>query len=390
MARLMVAEDENWRFNYFPSISIGVEIGDVDNFADDVDELIDIIDDSSDIDDLSAVRDRFNNVLGDIGRSGYVKNSISVRAPVLPMYLKLDSIGASIFMDVSLDAQALVRVLDRPIVLDTQNDSLSTDTSVYLKSGVEKKFSFGYGREIYKKRFSDKSGGKSKLYGGIKLNVIAMDLSKQITRLEDLDGEEVGDYLRDQYDSNLKSDTNFGVDLGLLYDSEWYRLGLTLENLNSPSFDYGEIGVDCDALEGSQTEINSCYISQSFINDGRLVAREKHTKHALLRADALFKITSRWFLSGSVDLAKYDDIVGMENQWAHVSTSYEAGRFWIPSPRIGMQSNLAGAKLSSLTAGFTLFNVFSLDVEYGLSSVEVDDQSAPQRLGLSIAFEEKF
>jgi hypothetical protein len=47
------------------------------------------------------------------------------------------------------------------------------------------------------------------------------------------DGIELGDYDRDE-----GSDSNFGIDLGLLYRRPTWRAGLLARDVNSPSFDY--------------------------------------------------------------------------------------------------------------------------------------------------------
>lgn len=62
---LVVANDEAWRFSYFPSFGFSAEFGDVANFSDDLDEeLIDIIAGSSSTNDsVSEVLERFNTTL---------------------------------------------------------------------------------------------------------------------------------------------------------------------------------------------------------------------------------------------------------------------------------------------------------------------------------------
>ncbi len=389
MAPLMVPDGERWRINYLPSISSSTELGDVENFADDLDELVDLIDDpSTNTDSAEVTLDRFNDVLVRMGRNGYFKQSVNVSIPVTPAYYHSNSQKGTYFLDFNFGAQASLQVIDQVLRLDEQNQSFTTDTSIYVKSGIENKFSFGYGRQVFgsNKRLS-KLG---KFYAGVKLNLIQLELSKQITRLEDLDGEEVSDVIRDEYDENLKSNTGFGVDIGLVWDAEWYRAGFHIDNLIAPEFSYGKIGVNCESRTENTIERSSCELSQRLIADGRLKASEKHTKNTLLRVDGLLKITDRWFVSSALDLAEYDDIVGFENQWFNLAMSYESNDLWVPSARIGYQENLVGTGLSSYTFGFTFFKCVSLDFEWGTETITVDGDSAPRRFGFSIAFAESF
>lgn len=389
MAPLMVPEGERWRLNYLPSISLAVEIGDVENFADDLDELIDLIEDpSTNQDSADETLDRFNAVLVRMGEDGYIKQSVNLSVPITPAYFRSKSGASTFFMDLNIGAQASLQVIDQILRLDGQNQNFTTDTAIYFKSGIENKLSFGYGRQVLgsNKRLK----GKGKLYAGVKLNLIQLELSKQVTRLEDLDGKEVSDVIKDEYDNNLKSNTGFGIDVGLVWDADWYRAGFRIDNINSPEFSYGDIGVNCQSRAENTIERSSCEFSQSLIAAGRLKSSEKHTKHALMRVDGLLKITDRWFVSSSLDLAEYDDIVGFKNQWLTLAMAYETSGKLIPAPRIGYQENLAGTGLSSYTFGLTFFKCISLDFEWGTESTTVDGDSMPRRFGFSLAFEESF
>ncbi|VUD56446.1 hypothetical protein TDB9533_02101 [Thalassocella blandensis] len=388
MAPLMIPEEESWRITFFPSIAANFEIGDVENFADDVDDLIDLLDDASSTDESATeTLDRFNDVLGRIGEEGYIKNSISIHAPITPLYYQSEELNGTFGMDLSINTQIAALILDDVLSLDSTNDTFSTNTSLYMKSGIETRVSFTYGGNYFDDTALSSLG---KFYAGAKLNVIRLELSKQVKLLEDFNGEDIEDVISDDYDKYLNSSTNVGLDVGVMWDADWYRLGLTLENLNSPSFEYGELGVDCESITDDNVARNTCEVSRYFISEGRIDAKETHTMHAKMRVDSLLKVSDRWFVSSSIDLAKYDDIVGFENQWLHLATTYETEGWWLPSTRIGYQKNLAGSELSSVMLGFTFFKSFNFDLEYGLESVEVDGSSGPRRLGFSLAFTEKF
>ncbi len=382
MISAVLDEDKRLRMNYAPGFALSVELGEVDNFADDLDELIDIIDDSSSTDESpSELLDRFNRVLLEMGESGYVRTSVAARLPVLPLYFRKNDIG-DFSIDLSINADVALRVLDDELTFDDQSTSFVTNTSIYLKSGIEKKLSVGYSRPVW--------GEYDQLVAGVRVNAINLELSKQVTMLQDLDGREVGDVIEDEYDRNLVSTTALGMDFGLVWLEENYAVGLSLENANSPTFDYGPVGINCESRPEDSAERNSCEVTRFFVAQGRLRDRETHTKNALLRADGTYFLTERWTIDGSLDLAAYDDAVGFENQWLHLATAYESRRFWTPSWRLGYRENLAGEQLASMSAGLTLFGGLTLDIEYGLASITVEDTSVPRRVGFAIGFEETF
>ena len=387
MNPFMIDDEEKWRISYLPNIALNFEIGPVDNFVDDLDELIDILDDPNnapDDEDPSDLLDRLNLTIAKIGESGYLKQNTTINLPFLPLYRDSDFLGGVFGVDMSLNSQIGTRILADDIEL-SNNNSFTSSTSVYLKSGIERRLSVSYGRSIIQEN------GESHLYAGVKVNIINLELSKQVTLLQDLAGEDITDYIRDEYDNNLVSTTNIGIDVGLVWDTEDYRVGLVLENLNAPSFKYGTIGEECVAPPSDEQEPSSCQVAAEFIQvKGYLKARETHTKNPLLRTDGLYKITDKWFASASLDLAAYDDTVGFENQWMHIATSYDTNSLLLPSARIGYQKNMAGSKTSSLTFGLTLLKYLNLDIEYGLESATVDGDTYPRRLGFAIGVEERF
>jgi len=391
MTSLVVPDKQNWRISYLPSVGFNTELGDVDNFADDLEELIDIVDDpGSTQDPVGEVLDRFNTTLVEIGDSGYVRGSLSFGLPVLPLVHNIGYQDASIGLSAGVLAQFGVQVLDSELNFDDQNGTFATATSLYLKSGIEKSLSVSYSRPILNTpRF--KFANRGRLYGGISARLISMELSKQVSPIQQLDGDGVNDIISDAYDSNLEESTNIAFGAGVVWDVGRYRLGFTLDNINSPSFSYGTIGTDCASRTENTPARSSCEAAAQFIQqDGRIRARETHTLHARSRIDGLYRFSRKWTGSASLDLAAYDDIVGFENQWLHLATMYEFNNNIMPSLRVGFQSNLVGTNLSSLTVGTSLFKFVSLDLEYGLESTSIGNSTAPRRFGIALGVEERF
>jgi len=385
MNALILSEGDSFRMSYFPTFGFNVEVGELDNFSDDIEELADIIDDPSlTTDEPSAVLDRFNDVIDRAGESGYVKINAGMNAPLLPLYFYSKTLQGTIGFDYSVNVQAGLSFLSSELSYNNQNNSFATASALYLKSGIEQTFAISYGREVFNHHLG-------KLYAGGKFKYITMELSKQVLPIIELAGEDVSDLIRDEYDQNQDSTSDFGVDIGLVWDAESYRIGLTFENINSPEFEYGEIGTNCESIAENTSSRSNCESARFFTQTvGQISANEVHTKNATARLDGLYKVSNEVEVSSALDLAKYDDIIGDDNQWLHTSVAYHSDGYIIPSIRAGYHKNLAGSKISTITAGVTLFDIVALDFEYGLDSVEIDDSSSPRRLGFSLSIQEQF
>ncbi|HMU65797.1 MAG TPA: conjugal transfer protein TraF [Cellvibrionaceae bacterium] len=389
LGELMVNEGEQFRLGFTPSISTITEVGQVDNFVDDLDDLIDLIDDPSlNKDPVQTVLDRFNNILVKMGDEGYVKNSAELHLPLLPVYWKMPLWDGTLMADISLNTQVLARVLDAPLSYDEQNKSFSTATAAYLKGATQTAFALGYARGWFDTAEQKTYGGQ--LYAGAKLSVYAIELSKQVFLLQKLDGKDIGDVIRDEYDNNSQSTTAAGLDLGVIWASERYRLGATLYNLNQPSFDYGPIGENCQTRAENSVARANCEAAADFAQvRGEIKALESHKKSAYLAVDGTYYWQSNAWVSAALDLASYDDFVGTQNQWLNISGTYSPSTHWLPTVRSGLQKNLAGSKLTQLALGLE-FKGVSLDVSWALDSTAIDGSDLPRSFGFSLAIAEQF
>lgn len=389
VAALTVDQEEKFRFSYFPSISFSNEVGDVNDFADEIEDLIDILDDPSlTQDSVQETLDRFNSILVQMGEEGYVKVSAQITAPLFPIYWQPDFLPGTLFSELSMSTQVKTSLLDDELTFDEDKQSFLTSTSGYIKSGIQTQFAVGYAQALFDEEKLSAYGGR--LYGGIKANIYQLDLSKQVIWLQQLGGEDIGDYVRDEYDNNLQSSTNLGLDLGLTWVANRYRAGVTLKNINAPSFRYGTVGANC-VQYNSEFERANCEVARFFAEEkGDLKTHEKHTKHMSATVDGTYYLLKNWSISGSMDLAAYDDIVGTENQWLHAATAFNTRSFWIPDMRIGYHSNMVGSEISTVALGLSFFDAVTLDVEMALDDVEVDGSKAPRKVAFSLAIEEKF
>lgn len=390
LSNLTIASDEHWRFNYLPAITLGLELGEADNFVDEIDELIDILDDpASSNDSVQETLDRFNRVLEDIGNNGYATIYQSITAPLLPLYWRPSQFSGTFFGEAELSTQVHLRLLDDPLSFDNQNMQFATASAAYIKSAIEKRVALGYSRALFSDLQAREWSGQ--LHGGIKVNLVSLELSKQVFRLQALDGKDIEDVIEDEYKNNRVATTNLGIDLGLAWIAENYRIGLTLQNINSPEFDYGPVGVDCDTHpEGSVTR-NNCEVATYFaLEKGEIRDRETHTRHLTSTIDASWYLTPRLTINSAIDLAAHDDMVGMANQWFHASSTYDFKSSWLPDLRVGYRKNLTGSELTSYTAGLSLFDRLTFDMEMALDEITVDDEQVPRRLAFSFSWSERF
>lgn len=389
LGELMVPADEQFRMGFAPSLTSVTEVGQVDNFADDLNDLIDLIDDpTKSTEPVQTLLDRFNGVLETMGESGYIKNTSEMHLPVMPLYWKVPLWDGTLMADISLGSQIQARVLDAPLSYDEQNKSFTTATAAYLKGATQTAFAVGYSRGWFDAAGIKQYGGQ--LYAGVKLSAYSIKLSKQVFLLQKLDGKDIGDVIRDEYDNNSQSTTAPGLDAGVIWATDTYRLGATLYNINQPSFDYGAIGENCQTRLENSVERANCEAAADFAQvRGDIKARESHEKTAYLSVDGTYYWQPNAWTSASLDLAAYDDYVGTQNQWLNISSEYSPSTHWLPNVRGALQKNLAGSKLTQLAFGIE-FKGLSLDLSWALDKTSVDGSQVPRSVGFSLAIAEQF
>lgn len=388
MPSLLVDEDENWRWSYFPSASASVEFGNVDDFVDEIDDLIDFVNESNILDqDINESIDRFNGIIGELSEDGYIKTDFRIHGPLLPLAYTNDFLNGAASVDFTYAVQAAARLFDSPIEIDLNALAITTDTSLYLKSGIEAKLSFSYSKNIFQdvEWFSEAQS----LYAGAKVNLISLGLSRQVIPLVNLGDRGVGDVIVDEYNDNLQNNVELAFDIGFVFDAEKYRLGFVVENLNSPKFEYGTLGQSCDERPLGLSR-DSCLAAQIFIVQGRLHEADFFTLESRARADALYKIHKNMHVSTAIDLNEYEDVTGFDNRWFYLSSLYNTPYYLLPSVRFGYQKNLVDEGTSSFNFGVSIFKFLNVDIEYGLETVTVETDDWPRRLGVAISIEEHF
>lgn len=389
---LTLKSDQRFRMGLFELPAVGLEVGPVDNFTDDLDRVEELLEQPfTSEQEAQAAIDELNPILVEIGDSAYVNLDLSLPVPALPVVFRAGLGVFSVHADVS--GSARIDVLDDPLRIDraapgpcsdTNACEIVSDSSVYLRSGAFARVGVGYGQPLMNLPLLGREGA---LHVGGRVSVIQGQMSQQVARLDSDEEDSAFDRAGDNYDLNEKTSTGVSADIGVSWVSEGLHAGLLLRNLLAPSFDFGPIGIDC-GNKPTPTEQADCETAAGFADEIDLTG--KFTMDPQAMAEVVYTVPGTELrLLGSVELNKVEHVGGDDFQNLYVGLNYE-GPWWLPGARVGYQSNLAGEKLSAVTAGLTLFGAVNLDVLYGLDSVDFEGDSLPRsaafRLGFALPF----
>lgn len=374
-AEFSISPESKIRMGVLSSLGIGVEVGPVDDFVDEIDGLIEQLDrDDISLAEGQALVQRFNALLGTMARDGYAKVHAGAHVPFFPMLIR--SKRGVVTLNASFAGLARLGLLDAPVTYNALAGELETASAVYVKGATLGEVALGFARPVW----SDRS---RQLTVGTNVRYLQAALSKQVVALQTAD-DDVEDIVKDTYDANEHESSHVTLDIGAIYSTDNYRIGLTLANLTEPEFKYGTIGNDCHLLSGSAQ--HNCYAPRYFSD--RLALSETWTLERLATVEgAWFFADGRGTLSGALDLNEVRDPVGDLNQSFAVSLGYKTLTRLLPDVCIGYRKNLAGTKLDTATFGMTFFRRLHLDVAWGLKSTVIDDRSMPRNFALNLGFE---
>ncbi len=385
--------NDHFRMGYLNSLGGAIEIGQVNNFEMDINDLVDLLENTTiTLEAANGLQNQFNRVLANLNENGYLKASVDATIPGLPIVVHQDTWQGSLCIEGVLAAQAKASVLYESLTFSTRSVNnrvevdFATNSSLLLKSSQLTQLGFDYALPIYQREDGNTHG---RLFAGTRLNFYSMQLARQVVLFESFQDADVADVIGDEYDQNRQSNNNVGIDLGLSWVGKKYQLGLTLANINAPSFDYGDFSLNCDQL-GTAIARSNCRAVSNFVVNRQVSQHESYVMDVLGTLDASYWLMPRWALAVSYDLMDYNDPIGDALQWATVATAYAPMSRWFPAWRLGCRKNLVGESLASVNAGATFFGVFNLDLMYGLDSAVVDGDEVPRTAGLHIGFEQKF
>jgi hypothetical protein len=376
-AEFAIAPDARLRMGILSSLGFGMEVGPVDNFADEIDDLIDELDrDDISLSEGNALVERFNRILEPLGRDGYVKVHGGVQVPLFPMLYR-SSIGV-FTLDANISGQVRLGLLDSPLTYNPVAEQIETASAAYIKAAQLNEIALGFSRPVW-------NSAAGRMIVGGRLRYLEAKLSKQVVALESVeDDQDIADVVEDGYDANQRDSSNVTLDLGVLFNGSNYRVGLTLANLTEPDFQYGAIGSNCNTLAG--TAQYNCYTA-AFYRD-RIALNETWTLERLATLEgAWFFAGGAGSISAAIDLNDVHDPVGDLNQNLNVALGYKTQTNLLPDVRVGYRKNLAGSELSTASVGFTFFGRVHLDVACGLESTRIDGSSMPRNMAFNLGFE---
>ena len=373
-------------YNLIGPIAGGYELGQIDSLVDELDELIDILED----DDLSAqdaldAKDRFDPFLRDAAQNGMIKVGGNAAMPLFPIFYHSNDLGTFTGF-VNFSGSIRSTVLDDEIDIITINDTITINTSaaLYIKSAGLTRLGIGYSRPLW-----TQDGGL--LHAGVTVNVNQYKLAKNIVSLSALeDGEDIGDAIQDDYENNANTATSVSIDAGLLWVSDNYNLGISVNDINEPEYDYGSLTSDCSNLSG--ISVDNCFVAQDVIAQGRIAGDEVFVANAQAKVHGSIWMgeNTRLGLHASYDVNDKNDAIGDIYQWSTLSASLELDSWWLPEIRAGYSQNLKGTELSYYSLGLTFFGKADLDIRYSDESVDIDGTSAPRSAYLSFAIQSSF
>ncbi|MBZ2190242.1 conjugal transfer protein TraF [Alcanivorax sp. JB21] len=382
----VLRDDSTLRMGRAGAFSLGYEMGQVDNFLDRADEVLDNLErDNLSVAEGIALANETNDLVELLGQDGYLRTNIGLQAPLTPVAFRNDL--GTFTLSVEADIEVRASILDDAVTYDAINQELRTRTSMYLKSATLTQLSAGWARELWQQ-------DGHVVIGGARVRLINGALSKQVVNLKTAatdDDDDIGDIISDQYDVNERTSTNIGIDLGAVYQRDNWRAGLTLQNINEPSFRYGSVGVGCASLTPGSREQTNCLTADYFVQEGRIAANEKWVLASQATVDGSYDFSNgRGLVGFSYDLTDANTPTGDREQMFSLVTAYQLPNVWLPGLRAGYHANQRGSKLSSISAGMTWFNRLTLDALVGLENVRIDGSSLPRTAALSLGWQSRF
>lgn len=359
-------EDNNYGFG----ITAGIRIKQSNlselytNYTNDVEPLVEAFDtgNTDSFDKANDLKVAMNNLILDVRDNFYLQADANFSLPILIANSSFGGIG----IELSGVGTARSKLLssNKPIDLDTSyllsnpdatsdeiiENGLIVQAALYAKTATVVEAALTYGNQFFQNQHGQLSVGLRAKYMQAKLVKSINSLDKYLTASSDGDGldQQMADDF-EQHSNAEDTETAFGVDLGVQWLAENYMVGLSVINVNSPSFNYNELGLTNDA-QGN--------VEKFYTNQISLVENVTLDPQARLEG-TVYSENRHWSFGASYDLNATSDLVGEEYQWATASVSYasSASSGWlayiVPDVRLGYRANQAGDARSYITPGFT-------------------------------------
>lgn len=396
-----------YRSSLLSIVNLGIEAGPVDSFIDRIEDLEGCLEDvveetcqdangnvirgvgdsSIDLDEAELLKDEFDDLLAQIGRDAYFIFGAQFQLPSTPMLFR--AFDGVMGIDISGSGAANVSVLDDPLRYNPISEDIETRTAAYVKTARFLSVALSWSRpvEIPLEQWVPGLYTRGDFYLGGRVSVLNAALAKVVAAVdsEDENGDTAFDRAEDAYEDAEESTTNIALDLGMTWVYKGMSAGLTLRNINAPTFKYGAVGTNCAQVSG-RGALQDCLIAASFAN--RIDLREEFEMNPQATIEAAVPLgTPEVMLAASWDMNAANSPVGDQYQWLSLGLSYTPDSRLIPGVRLGYRTNQADRGVSSIGLGLTLFGYFNLDVSQSTDTVEVDGDDIPRAASVSLGFE---
>ncbi len=241
------------------------------------------------------------------------------------------------------------------------------NSGVVTKAAEITEISIGYSSKVWQR-------DDQKIHVGIRPKYFDVGLSNTAVPIADIENARSIFEALDK--SNFQYEQDFGIDVGATWSAKQFQVGATLTNLNEPDFHY-----PARDLTGFTDPVIINFLMQ----------REVYVMERQLKLEGgLITSGGAWGINVGLDANAVRDPMGDDYQWASIGAGFASDSWWLPSGRLGLRRNLAGSKLTYVTAGITLFDVLTLDVASTTKTVVINDNTVPQgliaNLGLHVLF----
>ena len=340
------------------------------NYKDNIEPLVDDFngDSANSLSKAIDIKTEFNNLMLDIRDNFYLQADANFSLPILVANSSFGAIG----LELSALGTARARILgsNKPIDINTAylianpnsdfddiiEDGLIVQSALYIKTANVTEAALTYGNQFYQNQYGQ-------LSVGVKAKYMQAKLVKSINSFDKyLKSNDINTQISDDLEAHSEvSDTEnaIGVDLGVQWFAENYMVGLSVMNINSPTFHYNKLGT----TNNTQGHVEQFYGTQ-------VALTEKVSLNPQARLEGTFYSENRnWSIGASYDLNATTDLVSQEYQWATASVAYASdgsGAWWnylIPDARIGYRKNMAGDERSYITPGVS-WGFFNIDLGF--------------------------
>ena len=404
---------KSWRWSYFSNIGLGYNIGEINKLENQIDVLsleldrlenkVATINEFVTFAEVMDVQNQFNDFLLNIGQQEILYMNVQSQIPFFPFAVRNKKLNGVLTFNAKLGAEAGAYFVDSPLEIVPPNPfvgetdfKLQTDTVLDLSSALIETYSIAYSHDLKKSllkknKYSHLINRNDRLMVGMQLNYYRATLSTQLVAIDqEYENEELSDMIDSEYDHNQVKSAAPGLDIGVLWISEDYKLGATWKNVNEPRFKSTNLAANC--LNASNSKIiHNCELAERLEATGQIDPSPEYVMENQISVEAgINSFDKQWVFSLGYDVNQIADLSKNPYQWMSISASYYSDNFWIPRARVGFRSNLVGSELDFANIGFTFLGGTHIDFSMSLDSTNVDNEKIPKAASLNIGFEKRF